>query len=244
MFCVPFLGAACPIHIVKQMTNISLSIFHSGNSVAPVPPGAGEKIIQRIPRPRLSKLVKKSRMADADAELVLQTQSGSPAAFEELVRNHQHMIHSLTFRMTGSLADAEDLAQETFIRAYAQIGAFRGTAKFSTWLYRIAVNTCLNWRQSEARRVQLQADCAEEMSAQLLNGENAPAEDSPSQQVQTALLKLPAKQRAAIVLTVYDGLNHAEAGRVLGCSETTVSWRVFAARRKLKRWLAAAGGER
>ena len=59
--------------------------------------------------------------------------------------------------MTGSLADAEDLAQETFLRAYEQIGAFRGTAKFSTWLYRIAVNTCLNWRQSEARRFQLQA---------------------------------------------------------------------------------------
>ena len=92
-------------------------------------------------------------MADADADLVLQSQKGSPAAFEALVHQHQRMIHSLTFRMTGSLADAEDLAQETFLRAYEQIGTFRGTAKFSTWLYRIAVNTCLNWRQSEARRL-------------------------------------------------------------------------------------------
>ena len=98
-------------------------------------------------------------MADADADLVLQSQNGNPAAFEALIRNHQHMVHSLTFRMTGSLADAEDLAQETFIRAYEQIGAFRGTSKFSTWLYRIAVNTCLNWRQSEARRFQLHANC-------------------------------------------------------------------------------------
>src|SRR5450631_2903161 len=100
------------------------------------------KIIQRIPPRRLSDPVKERRMADADAELVLQCQKGSPAAFEELIRNHQRMIHALTFRMTGSLADAEDLAQETFIRAHAQIGTFRGTAKFSTWLYRIAVNTC------------------------------------------------------------------------------------------------------
>ncbi len=144
--------------------------------------------------------------------------------------------------MTGSLADAEDLAQETFLRAYGQIGTFRGTAKFSTWLYRIAVNTCLNWRQSEARRCQLQANCAEEFFAQHLNGESAPAENQSSQQVQSALLKLPAKQRAAIVLTIYDGLNHAEAAQVLGCSETTVSWRVFAARRKLKRWLSGNGG--
>jgi len=82
----------------------------------------GEKIIQRIPWPRLSELVKETRMADADADLVLQAQKGSPAAFEVLVRQHQRMIHSLTFRMTGSLADAEDLAQETFIRAYGQIG--------------------------------------------------------------------------------------------------------------------------
>jgi RNA polymerase sigma-70 factor (ECF subfamily) len=73
---------------------------------------------------------------------------------------------------------------------------------------------------------------------QHLNWETAPAENQASQQVQSALLKLPAKQRAAIVLTIYDGLNHAEAAQVLGCSETTVSWRVFAARRKLKRWLS------
>src|ERR1035438_6306375 len=87
-----------------------------GGGVDAIPAGAGEKINQRISPPRLSDSVKERRMADADAELVLQTQKGSPAAFEELVRNHQRMIHSLTFRMTGSSADAEDLAQEPTIR--------------------------------------------------------------------------------------------------------------------------------
>ena len=206
---------------------------------APLP---GGKIIQRISRPGLSDSVKPSRMADADAELVLQSQKGDPTAFEALVRNHQRMVHSLTFRMTGSPADAEDLAQEAFIRAYEQIGTFHGNAKFSTWLYRIAVNTCLNWRQSEARRFRLQTDCANELSTRHVNGGPAPADQPANQQVQAALLKLPAKQRAAVVLTVYDGLNHAEAAQVLGCSETTVSWRVFAARQKLKRWLTANGG--
>jgi RNA polymerase sigma-70 factor (ECF subfamily) len=174
-------------------------------------------------------------MADADEELVLQSQNGDPAAFEALIRNHQHMVHSLTYRMTGSLADAEDLAQETFIRAYEQIGAFRGASKFSTWLYRIAINTCLNWRQSEARRFQLQEKCAEEFAVWHAAGENPPGDQA--NEIQAALLKLPAKQRAAIVLTIYDGLNHAEAAQVLHCSETTVSWRVFAAKRKLKRLL-------
>ena len=223
------------------MTAFAFPDFDGGGVGADVSLPGG-KIIQRISRPRLSELVKETRMADADAELVLQTQSGSPAAFETLIRNHQRMIHSLTFRMTGSLADAEDLAQETFIRAYAQIGKLRGTAKFSTWLYRIAMNTCLNWRQSEARRFQLHANCAEEISAQHLNGENSSADTQSNQQVQAALLKLPAKQRAAIVLTIYDGLNHAEAAQILGCSETTVSWRVFAARRKLKNLLSRNGG--
>src|ERR1017187_2858534 len=150
------------------MNNIAVPISQGG-SIVPNSSSLGSKIIQRIPLRRLSDRVKESLMADADEELVLQSQKGDPAAFEALIRNHQHMIHSLTYRMTGSLADAEDLAQETFIRACEQIGAFRGTSKFSTWLYRIAVNTCLNWRQSEARRFHLQAHPAGEIPAQHAN---------------------------------------------------------------------------
>jgi RNA polymerase sigma-70 factor (ECF subfamily) len=217
-----------------------------GGGVGPLPADIGKKIIQRISRPGLSDSIKPSRMADADSELVLQSQQGDPAAFEELVRQHQRMVHALTFRMTGSLADAEDLAQETFLRAYEQVGGFRGSAKFSTWLYRIAVNTCLNWRESERRRARLYANCAEEMAAQHnghgMGHESAGAKNGQADQIQAALLKLPAKQRAAIVLTIYDGLNHAEAAEMLGCSETTVSWRVFSARRKLKHWLSHNGG--
>jgi len=195
----------------------------------------GGKIIQRMARPDLSDSAKPSRMADSDAELVTRSQAGDPAAFEELVRQHQRMIHALTFRMTGSPADAEDLAQEAFLRAWEQLGGFRGSAKFSTWLYRIAVNTCLNWKQSEARRFQLHTRAAEEMAVQAAGAENFSR--SSASEVQVALLKLPAKQRAAVVLTIYDGLNHAEAAQILGCSETTVSWRVFAAKRKLKKHL-------
>jgi RNA polymerase sigma-70 factor (ECF subfamily) len=218
------------------MNNIAVPISQGG-SIVPNSSSLGSKIIQRIPLRRLSDRVKESLMADADADLVLQSQNGDPAAFETLIRNHQHMVHSLTYRMTGSLADAEDLAQETFIRAYGQIGAFRGASKFSTWLYRIAVNTCLNWRQSEARRFQLYAYAAEEISTRHTGGETFPADQA--NEVQAALLKLPAKQRAAIVLTIYDGLNHAEAAQVLHCSGTTVSWRVFVAKRKLKQLLKA-----
>ena len=147
------------------------------------------------------------------------------------------MIHSLTFRMTGSLTDAEDLAQETFICAYRQLDSYQGTAKFSSWLYRIAVNTCLNWRQRERRRDQIHTQWAESTAVAQSKSDT----NTLGGEVQAALMKLPAKQRAAIVLTIYDGHNHAEAAKILGCSETTVSWRVFAARRKLKRLLSAQG---
>jgi RNA polymerase sigma-70 factor (ECF subfamily) len=217
------------------MTNFAFPLYEGGG-VAPVSPDLGKKIIQRISRPELSDSLKESRMADADSELVLRSQRADAAAFEELVRQHQRMVHALTYRMTGSLADAEDLAQETFLRAYEQIGSFHGNAKFSTWLYRIAVNACLNWRQSETRRYHLHAKAAEEFSIRHTDGDSS---DDSGGEVQAALLKLSAKQRAAIVLTIYDGLNHAEAAHVLGCSETTVSWRIFAAKRKLKRLLTA-----
>jgi len=183
-------------------------------------------------------------MSDTDEEKiwVLQSRDGNPAAFESLIRAHQRMIHSLTFRMTGSMADAEDLTQETFIRAYRQLDSYQGTAKFSSWLYRIAVNACLNWRQREMRRDQIHTRWAGSNDALRSGPEPAADGDALGREVQAALMKLPGKQRAAVVLTVYDGHNHAEAAKILGCSETTVSWRVFAARRKLKRLLSAQGG--
>jgi RNA polymerase sigma-70 factor (ECF subfamily) len=220
------------------MTTLSLP-DSAGGAVEIRAPAAGGKIIQRIRHPAGSKSSEAQCMTDADHDLVQQSRKGDATAFEALVRNHQQMIHALTFRMTGSPADAEDLAQEAFIRAYEQLDAFSGRAKFSTWLYGIAIHACLIWRRDEARRFQAHADCAEEMILQRGVGESFSDEKEMAKDAQAALMRLPAKQRAAIVLTIYDGLSHAEAAKILGCPETTVSWRVFAAKRKLKRWLSA-----
>jgi RNA polymerase sigma-70 factor (ECF subfamily) len=178
---------------------------------------------------------------DAEFEWVRKSREGDTQAFGELVLRHQRMIHALTYRMTGSLADSADLAQEAFIRAFQRLEDFRGEAKFSSWLYQIAMRTCLNWRKSHARREQLHRDWAEQQPAGGSEGESVAGLDDQSRRIQDVLMKLPTKQRAAIVLTVYEDMNHAEAATVLGCSEATVSWRVFAARRKLKRWLNQAG---
>jgi len=182
-------------------------------------------------------------VSDEEQSWIARSRNGDPQAFEALVLRYQKMIFALAYRMTGSEADAEDLAQESFVAAFQQLGSFRGEAKFSSWLYRIAMNRCLNWRQRDVRRERAYENWGRERETVIEPGQH---HDGVSAQVQQALLKLDEKQRAAVVLTAYDGLNHAEAARVLGCSETTVSWRIFSARRKLKKWLAplAKGGAR
>jgi len=180
-------------------------------------------------------------MVETDEEnaRVSQSQNGDHAAFESLIRTHQRMIHSLTFRMTGSLADAKDLTQETFVRAFRQMDTYRGDSKFSSWLCRIAVNASLNWRARENRRTEIH---------QLWSDENLdgtafaePSVDKLTLRVQAALDRLPAKQRAAIILTVYEEMSLGDAARVMNCTTATAGWRVFSARAKLKQWLKPRG---
>jgi RNA polymerase sigma-70 factor, ECF subfamily len=171
---------------------------------------------------------------DEEGVLIARSRNGDLDAFAALVQMHQRMIHSLTYRMTGSSADAEDLAQEAFISAYRSLDSYRGTAKFSSWLYRIALNLCLRWRKLERRR--------ETTDLEWVTGETTPsAPDHRGERVQEALNALPPKQRAAVILTAIDGATHAEAAALLGCPEATVSWRVFAARRRLAKVLKDGG---
>ena len=182
-------------------------------------------------------------VSDEEQSWIARSRNGDQQAFEALVLRYQRMIFALAYRMTGSRADAEDLTQESFIAAFHQLDSFRGDSKFSSWLYRIATNRCLNWRQRDARRERAYESWGREREVVSTSESQT---DSLSAHVQQALLNLDEKQRAAVVLTTYEGMNHAEAARILGCSETTVSWRIFAARRKLKKWLAplAKGGLR
>jgi RNA polymerase sigma-70 factor, ECF subfamily len=177
------------------------------------------------------------RMAGSDNEskLIEQSLSGDPEAYAALVNQHQKMIRAVAFRMTGSPDDAEELAQDAFLRAYLRLGSFDGGSKFSTWLCKIAINLSLDWRRRESRREKVHSEWAAGAIS-----ENSPDNGFPdelSRRVQDALNRLPTKQRAAIVLTVYENQSHAEAAKNLACTEATISWRVFSARQKLKRLL-------
>ncbi len=157
-------------------------------------------------------------------------------AFAELVRNHQSAVRGLLRQLTRSdLALADDLAQETFLRAYKHISSFRGEAKFSTWLYRIAYNC---FREDARKRKELVG-----VDETLLEAQQDPQTTDPAlrHDLMHALQLLPLHERSAILLCCQNGLSHDEAARVLEIPLGTVKTNVLRGREKLKKMLAAWG---
>lgn len=117
-----------------------------------------------------------ARMAGSNYEskLIEQSLSGDPEAYAALVHQHQQMIRAVTFRMTGSLDDAEELAQDAFLRAYQQLGSFHSGSKFSTWLCKIAINLSLDWRRRENRRDDIHSKWAAETATETIQAVDFP----------------------------------------------------------------------
>ena len=157
-------------------------------------------------------------------------------AFAELVRNHQSAVRGLLRQLTRSdLATADDLAQETFLRAYKNIRSFRGEAKFSTWLYRIAYNC---FREEARKRKELVGIDEAQLAAQ---ADPQSADPALKHDLMHALQLLPLHERSAILLCCQNGLSHDEAARVLDIPLGTVKTNVLRGREKLKKTLAAWG---
>jgi RNA polymerase sigma-70 factor, ECF subfamily len=173
-----------------------------------------------------------------DRAAILACQRGDRSAFDRLVERHQKEIYRLCFRYVNNHEDASDLAQDSFVKAYRAIGRFRGDSAFSTWLYRIAVNTCLNFRS--ARRI------GQEELKETLADPGAPVvqtlqERERSQQVREAVTRLPEKQRATLILKIYQDLTHEEVAGILGSSVGTVKANLFHAVGNLRKMLGTAG---
>ena len=169
-----------------------------------------------------------------DRELVAACQRGEREAFDELMERYQRDIYRLCFRYVGNPEDAGDMAQETFIRAYKAIGRFRGQSAFSTWLYRIAVNACLNFRS--ARRpaaAELPAELPDRGESTLVRLE----EEERSREVRRAVSELPDRQRATLILKVFHELTHQEVAEILGSSVGTVKANLFHALANLRKRL-------
>ncbi len=186
-------------------------------------------------------------MTSTDEELVARSISGDTESFNELILRWERPIYALAYRTIGREEDARDVCQETFLRAFRALPGFRGQAKFSSWLYRIALNLCRDWMRKERRAplVQLpEGTDAIEMAAAAEPSESIEdlvARRDLTQIVEKVMARLPEDQRTAIVLKEYHGLTFQEIADLAGCPLSTVKTRLYQGLTVLRRELAKHG---
>ena len=177
-----------------------------------------------------------------DLALARRCRDGDAAAFEGLYRAHAGRLFGLLTCMTGSAQDAEDLLQDVFVHAHRKLDSFRGESSLGTWLYRLAVNQCLDHLRSRQSRVARATDSLDEEGA----AEPAAAAPALPQAIaridlERAIAQLPDGCRAVFVLHDVEGLDHREVGAALGISEGTSKSQVHKARMKLRVLLRGMG---
>ena len=175
---------------------------------------------------------------ELDQELVRRVQRGDSAAFDLLVRKYQHRIAALIGRYIADWSECQDVAQDTFIRAYRAIGNFRGDAQFYTWLHRIAVNTAKNHLVAQKRRPptdDIEVSDAEQFDSGIrLRDTDTPDRELARQQMEQVVMRavnaLPDELRTAITLREVEGLSYEEIAQRMDCPIGTVRSRIFRAR--------------
>ena len=188
-------------------------------------------------------------MTWTDEELVAKSVGGDAESFNELILRWERPIYVLAYRTIGREEDARDVCQETFLRAFRALPGFRGQAKFSSWLYRIALNLCRDWIRREKRTPVAQAP--EGVDIIELAGETTPAETIEDlvarhelgRAVGKAMSMLPEEQRTAIILKEYHGLTFQEIADLLDCPLSTVKTRLYQGLTVLRKQLREAGVE-
>lgn len=171
----------------------------------------------------------------SDFQLTEMAVSGNEAAFRCLVERHCQTVFKVAYKWCGVKEDAEDIAQDVMMQLADKIRGFKpGAAAFSTWLYRVTINTAKDARRKQKARQHNEERFA---SSRSLHTSKRPQEEKLLHGETLGLLdRLPGKEKDALLLIFGEGLSHKEVAAIVGCAETTVSWRVHNARKKLKAW--------
>jgi len=184
----------------------------------------------------------------SDRELVDAARDGDAESFGVLVRRHQKRIFRLAVHLLRNATDAEDVTQETFVRAYGALDRFDGRSEPFTWIYRIAVNLSLNTiraRKPSRRSTPADDPRIEALLVEKRAGFSDPARVASDRELALALCagidELSNSLRTTLVMVAIDGLSHTDAAEVLGCPEGTIAWRVHEARKKLRAYLEKRG---
>jgi RNA polymerase sigma-70 factor (ECF subfamily) len=187
-------------------------------------------------------------MTWSDEELVSRSIGGDADSFNQLVLRWERPIYALAYRVIGREEDARDVCQETFLRAFRALGGFRGQAKFSSWLYRIALNLCRDWARRQRRTpvVQLPED-VDVIELAASREPTEPIEELVARRdltraVEKAMARLPEEQRTAIILKEYHGLTFQEIADLVGCPLSTVKTRLYQGLTVLRRELDQNAG--
>jgi RNA polymerase sigma-70 factor (ECF subfamily) len=172
----------------------------------------------------------------SDMKLVELSLDGDALAFEHLARRHYETVFRVSYKWCGVKEDAEDIAQEVFVKLAQKLKTFGRRSSFKTWLYRITVNTAKDFIRKCANKRGYETAFAQERED---SNPGIPPHHNYLEvnRLYRALGRLPEKQKAALMLVFGEGMRHQEAARVLECSEATISWRIFQARKKLKKYL-------
>jgi RNA polymerase sigma-70 factor, ECF subfamily len=174
-----------------------------------------------------------------DLALVERCQQGDLGAFEEIYRTHSRRLYGVAVRMLGNPADADDMLQEIFLAAHRKLDSFRGESALGTWLYRLAVNLCLDYLRSRTGRALHLTDALEDEPALPDAGSRGLAERTVTKMdLERALSQLPEGCRTAFVLHDVQGLEHREVGEIMGIAEGTSKSQVHKARLRLRALLS------
>ena len=182
---------------------------------------------------------------DLDAELMLRVKEGDGASFGILLEKHRSPVVHFLFRMVQNQAVAEELAQEVFLRVYRSRSTYEPTAKFTTWLFRIATHLALNaLRDGKNERLQERLDDdtgdmpVRQVSDRKPSVEQSLVYQAKMQEIRRAIAGLPEKQRAAVLMHKYEEMEYSQIAKVLGCSESAVKSLLFRAYETLRARLA------